>query len=550
MTQQLERTVRDVAASAEGQRSAQRVRDRARGVGVTHPAGRKKGRFRALARLRSQLAKAGHRGPTMRGWTGPGGGRAGWLEAPTEWVTTSKQAPGLWPWVIGQAPPPIGTPVGTHMEHGYTVCADPIAWFVAGLINAPTAFVLGRMGLGKSSLIRHIMAFVGDYGVLPIVMSDTRPEYGGVIKAMGGVVIELGPGQKHMNVLDPGPAADYLSALAERGEDDLVTELLALIRSQRLNALKGLLEIATKEAISSRQSNILAKALDVLDEDFDGVPVLGDMRALIESRDERLRTVVGDRGSDDRYDERVEELLSALGTIDVGGIFGDTFGRQTDERPPLDAPFCFDVSRIDQNDTALMGCVQFLSWTQAVQVLAASKYLADAGVLPKRRYLMIGDELYRALRALPLIVHRVDNLIRMIRALGSGLLLCTHTMNDLNLDGPDGPLTKIAWGFVERSDMCFMGGLSRNEMGNLKTVWDMSDKEQDDVTGWSDMGSVNPDTGAREEPPGRAKFLLKLGRSPGIPFRGVIADIEKEVIDTNSDWESLRDQLLGRKEAA
>lgn len=527
--------------------TAERIRDRARGKVATTEARGAKGRFLGLGRRGSQPGPAAQKEqrPGSRGWTGRGGGRSTWLEVPTEWVSTSVQACGLWPWVVGSATPPVGVPLGRHLETGAHVCADPISWFVAGLINAPTAFVMGRMGLGKSSLIRHIIGFVGAWGVLPIVMSDTRPDYVGVIRAQNGQVISLGPGQGHLNVLDPGPLADHLVELAERGEEKLVTECLANIRAQRLNSLAGLLEIGRGAKLNNRESNILARAIDVLDEEFDGIPVLADLRALIEGRDERIRQVVGDRGVDERYDERVEDLLTALGTIDVGGIFGDTFGRPTDERMRLDRPVVFDVSAIDENDTARLGAVQFLTWTQATQALAAAKYLARAGVIEPRTYLMVGDELYRALRALPLIVHRVDQIIRMIRKLGAGLVLCTHTMNDLNLDGPNGPLTKIAWGFVERSDMAFLGGLSRNEMGNLKTVWDMSDTEQDQVTGWSDMGSVNPDDGTRAAPPGRAKFLLKLGRSPGVPFQGVIAPIEDAVGDTNADWRAVRGQLTG-----
>lgn len=543
------------------------IRDRAQGrvstTEPTRPTGRRgagapragvgsaRRRWRAL---RARLAVVDQ--PGTRGWGGRGGGRMDWLEPPCEWLFTSVQACGFWPWVVARAMPPTGVPLGRHLETGEVVCADPISWFIANRLKAPTAFVLGRMGLGKSSLIRHLIGFCGVWGVIPIVMSDTRPDYVGVIKAMDGQVIALGPGQKHLNVLDPGPLAEHLADLAAQGEDRLVTQCEATIRSQRQRAVGGLCEIGRGDRLTNREENVLVKAIDILDEDEDlvaerehPIPVVGDLKRLIAGRDSRLRVVVGDRGDDDRYDERVEDLIAALDTIDVGGIYGDTFGRQTDERIDLGRPVVFDVSEIDENDTKRLGAVQFLTWMQATQALTAAKFLARAGVVPDRTYLMVGDELYRALRALPLIVHRVDQLIRMIRKLKAGLILCTHTMNDLNLDGPDGPLTKIAWGFVERSDMAYLGGLSRNEMGNLKTVWDMSDTEQNQVTGWSDLGSVDPDTGCPTEPPGQSKFLLKLGKSPGIPFQGVFADIEFHIPggDTNADWRQLADQLAGRE---
>lgn len=510
-----------------------------------------------MARLRGRMGRSLPRSvsasPGVRGWKGPGAGGAAWLEVPTEWLSTSSQVCGLWPWVVSQGPPPVGAPLGRHLEHRQWVCADPISWFVAGLINAPTMFVLGRMGLGKSSLIRHIITMMSNYGVIPLVMSDTRPDYVENIRALGGQVIALGPGQLHVNPLDPGPLADYISELVERGEAQKVRECLARIRSQRLNTVEGLLELVLRGPISARESNVLAKAIDILDEEFtsgDGVPVLGDLRALIDRRDPRLREVVADRGDNDKYDDRVELLMTGLAALDVDGIFDDTFGKPTDQRIKLGVPFVFDISAIDEDDTQRLGAVQYLTWNQGTQALVAAVYLSEAGVIEDRKYVMVGDELYRALRALPMVVNRVDSIIRMIRRLGSGLILCTHTMNDLNLDGVDGPLTKIAWGFVERSDMVLMGGLSRQEMGNLETVWAMSEKEKNDVTGWSDMGDPDPDSGTQEAPPGQGKFLLKLGRSPGIPFAAVISDVEKNLSDTNAAWFGHRDRMLGRGDVA
>lgn len=514
----------------------------------------------AEARSRkSPLVRAVRRAePTARGWSGAGGGRANWLESPAEWLSTSSQVCGLWPWAVGQGPPPIGVPLGRHLETGQWVCADPISWFVAGLINAPTCFVLGRMGLGKSRLIRHLITCMRNYGVIPLVMSDTRPDYVDDVRALGGQVISLGPGQSHVNPLDPGPLADYIAELVERGDEQKVRECLARIRSQRLNAIAGLLEIVLEARIGARESNVLAKAIDIFDDEGEDIPVIGDLLRLIESRDPRLRVIVGDRGvvddagvlhyDDNKYDDRVEDLVTGLATLDVGGIFGDTFGCPTDERIRLGVPFVFDISSVDEDDTMRMAAVQYLTWSQATQALIAATYLTQAEILAPSKYVMVGDELYRALRALPLVVRRVDSIIRMIRRLDSGLILCTHTMADLNLDGVDGPLTKIAWGFVERSDMVFMGGLSVLEMGNLQTVWAMSETEKRDVTGWSDLGAIDPDSEEVATPQGQGKFLLKLGRSPGIPFSSVISDAEKEVGDTNARWQGHRDRLFGHDE--
>lgn len=44
--------------------------------------------------------------------------------------------------------------------------------------------------------------------------------------------------------------------------------------------------------------------------------------------------------------------------------------------------------------------------------------------------------------------------------------MSTHTMNYLKLSSET--LTDVAWGFVSRSQMVFLGGLTPDEMGTLR----------------------------------------------------------------------------------
>ena len=91
--------------------------------------------------------------PGPRGWHGPGAGAACICSRPRSGARTSVQACGLWPFSVGAGAPLIGAPLGKHLLTGATVCGDPISWFQrAGLLTAPTAFVMGLQGFGKSSL--------------------------------------------------------------------------------------------------------------------------------------------------------------------------------------------------------------------------------------------------------------------------------------------------------------------------------------------------------------------------------------------------------------
>lgn len=141
--------------------------------------------------------------PTSRGWRGPGAGPSNYLAAPEEWRATSRQVCGLWPFAAGSGSPMIGVPVGRNLLTGGTLCMDPISWFMPGkLISNPSAFVLGLPGLGKSSLIRHMLLGLMGYGVTPIVLGDKKPDYVDLIEAADGQVIRVGRGRGHLNVLD------------------------------------------------------------------------------------------------------------------------------------------------------------------------------------------------------------------------------------------------------------------------------------------------------------------------------------------------------------
>ena len=93
--------------------------------------------------------------PGLRGHRCADGGYAAVTDVPPEWRGSTAALAGLRPFPTASAAPMIGVPLGPAPS-GRTVCADPISWFErAHLIGNPSAFVLGRPGLGKSTLVRR-----------------------------------------------------------------------------------------------------------------------------------------------------------------------------------------------------------------------------------------------------------------------------------------------------------------------------------------------------------------------------------------------------------
>jgi hypothetical protein len=469
--------------------------------------------------------------PGARGWNRPGGGQVSYIEPAPEFRGTSVQVCGLWPFAAGSGTPVVGVPLGRHLITSSTVCADPITWFLNNLILNPSAFVLGRPGLGKSTLVRRMITVLSAWGITPMILSDLKPDYVDLVDALGGVVIRVGRGLGNVNPLDPGTLAQILGRLPE----DMRRKVMAEVRGVQINTLTGLLELVRGRQLEDHEVTLLSTALRLLDECGTTVPRISDVQALVEQAPPQLRQVAQDRGDMSRYQDRTEKLVSALIALGPDGPFGDTFARPTSDPIPLDGrPVVFDMSAVEDSDLKLQAALQLVCWSYGSSAVNTAKYLAEAGLAEERVYVLIMDELWRMLRAAEGMVYRVDALTRLNRQRLLAQIMITHTMNDLKL--ATDAMTSIAWGFVERSAMVYLGGLAEKEMGNLTEVFAMTRKEREMITDWSTEGGYDQDTGTAAAPPGQGNFLLKIGKKPGIPFNVALTAAEVDVNNTNKRW--------------
>lgn len=506
---------------------------------ATPVAARRRRAFDGIRERRAANLAARPVAPGKKGWPGPGGGGAVMVDSPPEWRGSSVQVCGLWPFSVGSGTPVVGVPLGRHLLTRGTVCADPVTWFLQRLINNPSAFVLGRPGLGKSSLVRKMAAVLPAYGVLPIVLSDLRPDYTDLIAALDGQVITVGRGEGNVNPLDVGPLAARITELPDR----LRRKAHADLEGRRLNVVRGLCELSGSELLD-HEVNVLSTALRLVDPNLTGQAVIEDLRQVIEARPDQLRAIVQDRNEQGRYADRTQRLIDALLTLGPEGPYGDTFACRTSEAMKLDRAVSFDMSAVEDDDQVLQAGLQLVCWSYGSAGVSAAKYLADAGLAERRVYLLVMDELWLALNAATFMVDRVNAITRLNRARMIGQLLITHTMDDLVLSTE--AATRKAWGFVERSEMVFLGGLAEGEMGNLTKVFGMSRREREMITDWSMEGTVNPETGHAEAAPGQGNFLLKTGKKPGIPFHVDLTPAELAIGNTNAAWQNLQETWSSR----
>jgi hypothetical protein len=484
-----------------------------------------------LARLKAQHEESLTK-PGPKGWKRAAGGPVGYIEAPYEIQGTTVQVCGYYPFSVGAGMPVIGTPLGYHLMNRSLVCADPISWFLHGIVSNPSAFILGQPGLGKTSLVHRWIAVLADWGVIPMVLADSRPDYVRTIRELDGQVITFSPGQGHINPLDLGPLVRKMNTLGDAADRE---QAVAEMSQRRKSLITGLVAMFLERGLRPHERTLIAQALAALDPDLQHPPVLHDLIGYIQSRPELLRKATLTYDDTVEYDARVRDVLDALIALGPDGMYGDMFSEPTSEHITPGKPVVFDISGINENDHLLMGAVQSLCWNLGSAAVSAEQYIAADQGRPRRTYFLVMDELWRILRASDDMVYFIDSITRLNRGRGMAQVMITHTMNDLKLKSEH--LTETAWGFVERSALVLLGGLSEGEMGNLEEVFNLSQAEISTLSDWTGEAPVDQWTGKAGMRPGAGNFLLKTGKESGIPFHVQLVDAEKETTNTNRDWQ-------------
>jgi hypothetical protein len=454
------------------------------------------------------------------------------MEPPAMWRGTTVQVCGLWPFAAGSGSPLCGAPLGQHLLTGVTVCGDPISWFRrAHLIANPSMFVVGRPGIGKSTLVQRMVFYMAATGVTPLVLGDLKPDYADTVRHIGGQVIPVGRGVGGINALDPGEmgrAAARIGGLAGQ-------HLRAEAHGRALAITSALITLVRGQSVGDHEQTVLAACLHELYERHaaSSPPVLPDLVKVLADGPERVRAVTLDRGSEHRYRLAVDPLhRSLLGLLD--GPLGQTFGSATTTRIDLAAPaVAVDISRIGEADSVLTAAAMLAAWSDGLGCVAAAHALADAGLAPSRWYFAVLDELWRPLRAAGGLVDRIDAITRLNRTWGLGQAMITHTLKDL--EAVDSPADRAkARGFAERAGMVACFGLPGSELDDLGQVVGLSRRETDLITSWSSPAGWGDSAAAA--PPGLGKSLIKVGGRPGIPVKIQLTETERLLHDTNARW--------------
>ncbi|MFD3703247.1 hypothetical protein ACFWUP_08890 [Nocardia sp. NPDC058658] len=491
---------------------------------------------------------------TDRGYSGAGGGKMNVVGRPVEYRATTAQVAGLWPWSVGAGAPLIGTPLGSHLHTGAPVCFDPMNWFMRGsFITAPSLFVLGLNGFGKSSLVRRIVLGGIAQGITPLILADVKPDYRKMVELVGGQVIDLGYGHGKLNPL----AAGVLGSVVPRLEDKpaLQRQVLQDLRARQVTLIAGLVELVRGARVADFEETLIATALRILYQPGgftpDKPPIMENLLEVIVAGGAELML---DAGADnpDEYQNAIKGLRRSLRAL-TQGPFGAIFNGQTSV--PIDTSavaVCIDVSHIPSGDKKLKAAVMLACWADGFASVEAAHVLADADLGPQRYFQVVMDELWQVLGLGDFMVDRVDELTRLQRGLATALIMISHTIKDLQALGSDAAIAK-AIGFLERARAKIFGALPAEEISRLDSTVPFTSAEQEMVTSWSAPQALTGEAlkpgQQRPSPPGTGKFLLKVGedRRPGIPFHMefTVSERESGIHDTNQRFSEFGDNPRG-----
>lgn len=467
-----------------------------------------------------------------RGYPGPAGGYATWVETPAIYRGTSVQVCGLWPFGTGSATPTIGVPMGRHLITGNTICFDPQSWYTrTHLINTPSVFIVGEPGMGKSTAIRRMVLGMCAQGTIPLILGDLKPDYAALIKALGGQVIQVGPAGDRINPLDVG-AWHTITATGRTAD-----KIQANVIDRRTHMVSALITLIRNAPVTPDEASILTAAIrhGTATEPVAGKQlVLSDLIGIIRAAPPAIRTVTtfDDDFDRDAYDTDTLALQKSLRAL-VHGPLGSMVDGPTTMPIDLDTPaVCIDMSSLDDSDQLRTAACLLSAWSYGFALVDAAHLRTDLGLAPQRNFMVVLDEAWRALRAGHGLVDKVDILTRLNRNKGSSLVMASHGMADLEALPTEHDRAK-AKGFADRSAVLMIGPSTEAELDKLSDVRPLSKAERTEVLSWTAPESW---TGSHESV-GRGNFLIKVGSRPGIPVHLVPTAIEKQLGNTDARFD-------------
>lgn len=487
----------------------------------------------------SLLARAiEHKARVDMKWKGTprrGGGFAADTTPPPTWRGTTAQTAGFDAFPAGARAPKVGAPVGTHYDTHEPLASDMLSWFLSEMIQNPSCAWMSNPAAGKSTAMRVVMTGLIAHGVVNIVVGDQKDEHGSFMEYHGGKRASVGSARGVINPLDPGPFAaalarveDALGRDSEKGAQ-LRAEILSDFHARRADIVGALVSVHRAGDLTGVEETVIDVALrEMYDAAPHRVPILSDlMEVLVEPSDDLLRLAAPRKDLTreeklTRYFARMDDLLADMAALTGTGTMAEMFNGQTTVQMDYSKGLVFDISGINENQPRLIAAAYLVTWAAAFGIINTAHVLADAGLEPRRQFVVWLDEFWQPLVASKGMVDRANRLIRLNRTVGTGVAYAIHTLSDLEAL-PDEEDRSKARGLLKKCGMTWIGGLPWDEVQHIsQKLTRLRDTEVEQLVQWNNP-KFKEQSGLI---PGRGCFLIKVGEEPGIPVRVNLTETE------------------------
>ena len=329
--------------------------------------------------------------------------------------STTRHAQAIYPFLNAGGLGGRGVYIGRDSGGG-AFCYDPWLLYADGALDDPNAIVLGKLGQGKSALVKTLLWRMLLFGRRAFVL-DIKREYGPLCDAVGVRPISLVPG-----------SGVRVNPLASRPEEHAQLELL-----------RAVTVAAMGDALTQVEAGALREALRVVRGRGDGEPTLPEIAAVlfspVDAMARRLETTVDALAADGR------RAALALQDLCEGPLRG-MFDGPTTPGLDLDARLLvLDLHAVRDSPAVgiLMACAS--AWISALLSRTAQR--------PGReRLINVADESWRIVQHTGLGEWFQAN-FKLARQFGVMNLVVLHKLADLQAAGDAGSrAARIAEGLV------------------------------------------------------------------------------------------------------
>jgi len=364
-------------------------------------------------------------------------------ERPGHRVTT-RHAQAIYPFIAAGGLGGRGVFIGSDSSGG-AFCYDPWVLYGDGVLDDPNVIVLGKLGQGKSALVKTLLWRMLLFGRRAFVL-DVKREYGALCSAAGVRPIALMPG-----------GAVRLNPLASRPEEHAQLELL---RAVTVTAIGG--------PLTQLESGALREALKIVRRRGRGEPTIPEVAHVLfhplAEMAERLRS------TPDRLAADARRAALALQDLCEGPLRG-MFDGPTTPGLELDARLVvLDLHAVKDSPAVgiLMACAS--AWMSAL----LSRMAERPG---RERLINVADESWKIVQHTGLGEWFQSN-FKLARQFGVMNLVVLHKLADLQAVGDAGSrAARIAEGLVADASTRIIYHQDESQVELTQSLLGLSDSE-------------------------------------------------------------------------